>query len=132
MDIKDFKVGQIVFIRLVGNASRGKSGDALIEEWEIVSVGRKLIKAKRKGLGDWAVVTFEKGNYGWNDRFIEKTDCCVDYVMFANRKEIEDEFERERLLAFVSEYFRGYGEKKISLENLRKIAELIKETGLKS
>ena len=60
MDIKDFKVGQNVFVRLTGNASRGKKGDELIEEWEIISVGRKLIKAKRKGWSDTNAVTFEK------------------------------------------------------------------------
>lgn len=127
MDIKDFKVGQTVYVRLVGNASRGKSEDALIEEWEIVSIGRKLIKAKRKGWEDYSAYTFEKRECGWNDRFVEKTDVCVNYVMFYDRKDIDDEIEREKLLASVSEYFRGYGEKKISLENLRKIAELIKE-----
>ena len=126
MDIKDFKVGQIVYIRLTGNASRGKSGDALIEEWEIVSVGRKLIKAKPKGWSDYSAHTFEKRECGWNDRFVEKTDYSVNYVMYTDRQEIEEEFERERLLDFVLAYFRGYGEKKISLENLRKIAELIK------
>lgn len=125
MDIKDFKVGQTVYIRLVGDASRGKSGDALIQEWEIISIGRKLIKAKRKGLSDYFAYNFEKRERGWNDRFVEKTDTCVNYIMFADRKDIDDEMEREKLLASVSEYFRGYGEKKISLENLRKIAELI-------
>ena len=37
MDIKDFKVGQNAFVRLTGNASRGKKGDELIEEWEVIS-----------------------------------------------------------------------------------------------
>ena len=95
MDIKDFKVGQTVYIRLVGNASRGKSGDALIEEWELVSIGRKLIKAKRKGMANCFAYTFEKRECGWNDRFVEKTDTCVNYVMFADRKDIDDEIERE-------------------------------------
>lgn len=125
MDIKNFIVGQTAYIRLVGNASRGKSEYHLIEEWEIIYIGRKLIKAKRKGWPDYSAVTFEKRECGWNDRFIEKTDTCVNYVMFVDRKDIDDEIEREKLLSFVSEYFRGYGEKKISLENLRKIAELI-------
>lgn len=125
MDIKDFKVGQTVYVRLTGNASRGKSGDALIEEWIIVSVGRKLIKAKKKGWSDYLAFTFEKRGNGYNDRFVEKTNTCVDYVLYANRKEIEYELERKRLLFSISEYFRGFGEKNISLENLRKIAELI-------
>ena len=60
MDIKDFKVGQNAFVRLTGNAGKGKSGDELIEEWEVISVGRKLIKAKRMGWSDVCAITFEK------------------------------------------------------------------------
>lgn len=125
MDIKDFKVGQIVYIRLTGNASRGKSEDALIEEWEIVSVGRKLIKAKRKGWSDACAVTFEKREHGYRNMFIEKTDICVNFILYGSKKEIEDELEHEKLLCSISNYFRGYGEKKVSLENLRLIAEMI-------
>ena len=60
MEIKDFKKGQTVYIRLTGNKSRYKSGEELIEEWEIVSVGTKLIKAKKKGWSDSVARTFEK------------------------------------------------------------------------
>lgn len=69
MDIKNFIVGQTVYIRLVGNASRGKSEDSLIEEWEIIYIGRKLIKAKRKGWPDYSAVTFEKKRM-WMERQI--------------------------------------------------------------
>lgn len=127
MDVKDFNVGQTVYIELTGNASRGKSGNSLIEEWEIVSVGRKLIKAKRKGWKDYFAETFEKRENGYNGRFVQKTDCSVNYVLYADRREIEEEFERKELLGTISEYFRGFGDKKISLESLRKIAGLIKE-----
>lgn len=125
MNIKEFSVGQNVYIRLCGNASRGKKDDALIEEWEVVSVGRKLIKAKRKGWSDACAVSFEKREHGYSDKFVEKTNTCVDYILYGSRKEIEDEIERERLLCSISNYFRGYGEKKVSLENLRLIAEMI-------
>lgn len=125
MDIKDFKVGQTVYVRLTGNACRGRSENELIEEWEIIYIGRKLIKAKRKGWHDASAITFEKRDFGYNGRFVEKTVYCVDYILFASRKEIEDEIEREKLLDSISAYFRKYGDKNISLESLRKIAELI-------
>lgn len=128
MDIKDFKVGQNAFVRLTGNASRGKKSDELIEEWEVISVGKKLIKAKRKCWSDVYAVTFEKREYGYNGKFVEKTNTCVDYILHVSREEIEDELEREKLLDYVSNYFRDFGEKRVSLENLRKIVELIKET----
>lgn len=51
MGIKDFKVGQTVYVELTGNASRGKTAEHCIEEWEITSVGRKYIRAGRKSDG---------------------------------------------------------------------------------
>lgn len=51
MGIKDFKVGQTVYVELTGNASRGKTAEQCIEEWEITSVGRKYIRAGRKSDG---------------------------------------------------------------------------------
>ena len=127
MNIKDVKVGQSVYIELTGNACRGKSGAELIEEWEVVSVGRKLIKAKRKGWNDISAITFERREFGFGDHFVEKTDYSVDYIMYANRKDLEDELERRDLLMFVRNYFGGYGEKNISVGALRKIANLIRE-----
>lgn len=73
MNIKDFKVGQTVYVELTGNASRGKTPEQCIEEWEIASVGRKYIKAGKRSDGRiWVEITFEyRENYG---RFEEKTD----------------------------------------------------------
>ena len=49
MDLKDFKVGQTVWVQLTGNEARGKHGDELIEEWEVVTVGKTYIHAKKNG-----------------------------------------------------------------------------------
>lgn len=125
MNIKDYKVGQNVYIRLTGNAGRGKTGEDLIEEWEVLSVGRKLIKAKRKGWRDYSAISFEQKESGYNGQFVEKTNTCVNYIMYESREAIENDLERESLLRKVSNYFNSYGEKKISLESLRIIAELI-------
>lgn len=128
MDIKDFKVGQVVYIKLVGNASRDKSGEELIQEWEIVSVGRKLIKAKRKDWSDMNAITFEKSGGGYDDRFIEKTDCCVNYVMYFSKKEIEDEIEKNELLMSTISFFQNINKReKLSLDSLRQITEIIRK-----
>ena len=63
MDLKDFKVGQTVWIRLTGNAIRGKRGDELIEEWVIDKIGRKYITASKK-TGYPKGNVFEKRGYG--------------------------------------------------------------------
>lgn len=72
MNIKDFKVGQTVYVELTGNASRGKTPEQFIEEWEVTSVGRKYIKACKKESGIFRFeTTFEFQDY--NERFVEKS-----------------------------------------------------------
>lgn len=128
MNIKDFKVGQTVFVELRGNASRGKTTEECIEEWKITSVGRKYIKAGRPSerCGILNETTFErKDEYG---NFVEKTDCCVDYMLYATRKEIEDKQEKSRLFKEISTVFREYGiNNKLTLEQLRKIKRILDE-----
>lgn len=128
MDIKDFKVGQTVYVELTGNASRGKTIEECIEEWGITSVGRKYITAGKRS-EKWGIlgeITFE-----WRDtykRFVQKTKCCVNYVLYATRQEIEDKHERNRLYDEISEAFRGYGTSRdLTLEQLRKIKEILKQ-----
>lgn len=126
MDIKDFKVGQTVWIELTGNASRGKSGNDLIEEWEVVTVGKKYIHAKRKGFG--FPVKFEKREYGYSEKIVQKTDCCVDYILYVSKTELEEELERRTLIDEISIEFRSYGRKdKFSLDQLRRIKAIISE-----
>lgn len=127
MNIKDFKVGQTVYVELTGNASRGKTAEQCIEEWEITSVGRKYIKAGRKLDGRiWAETTFEyRENYGG---FVEKTDCCVDYILYETRQEIERKFEKSKLLNEVESFFRDWNKpKNLSIEQLKRIKEILDE-----
>lgn len=49
MKKEDFKVGQTVWIYLIGNAARGKTEEERIEEWEVTSIGKKYIHAIKKG-----------------------------------------------------------------------------------
>ena len=87
MDLKDFKVGQTVLIRLTGNAIRGKCGDELIEEWVIDKIGRKYITASKK-TGYPKGIIFEKKNCGCEGGFVQKTDYCVDYILYASKAEL--------------------------------------------
>lgn len=120
MNIKDFKAGQTVYVELTGNASRGKESEQCIEEWEITSVGRKYIKAGKRAYGRiWRERTFEyRENY---KRFVEKTDYCVDYILYLTRQEIEEKHEKSRLFREIEQRF-SYGlQRDISLEQLRAI-----------
>lgn len=107
MNIKDFKVGQTVYVELTGNASRGKTMEQCIEEWEITSVGRKYIKAGERSDGRiWGERTFEyRENYG---RFVQKTDCCVNYILYLTKQEIEENTRKADCLMKL-ERFLGIG-----------------------
>lgn len=121
MKLKDFKVGQKVYIRLIGNACRGKHGEELIEEWEVVVVGRKYLTAKNGSREYQFKSPIIHENY-----FVQKTNHCINYILYASREDIEVELEKSRLFREVSEYFRGYGcEKKFTLEQLRQIKGII-------
>lgn len=127
MNIKDFKVGQTVYVELTGNASIGKTAEQCIEEWEITSVGRKYIKAGRKSDGRiWGETTFEyRENY---DRFVQKTDYCADYILYKTRKEIERKFEKSKLLNEVETFSRDWNKpKNLSIEQLKRIKEILEE-----
>lgn len=127
MDLKDFKVGQTVWVQLTGNEARGKHGDELIEEWEVVTVGKKYIHAKKKGYCYPTV--FEKREYGYYEKFVQKTDGCVNYILYASKTELEEELEHSRLFDEISQAFRGFGVKhNFSLEQLRKIKAIISES----
>lgn len=130
MNIKDFKVGQTVYVELTGNASRGKTPEQCIEEWEITYVGRKYIKACKKQSGIFRFeTTFEYNNC--DGRFEEKTDYCINYVLYPKRQEIEEKQEKSRLFWEIEQRF-SYGSKKdISLEQLRAIHGIL-EGGTKN
>lgn len=123
MEIKDFKIGQRVWVKLTGNASRGKSGSDLIEEWEVVSVGRKYVKAKKVGYSHSWGIEFEKR--GYSERFVQKTNACVDYVIYESKQAILDEFEASNLERKICDFFRNCRSKNISLEQLREISKII-------
>lgn len=126
MSIKDFKVGQTVYVELTGNASRGKTPEQCIEEWEVSSVGRKYIKAFKKQNG---IFRFET-TFEYNDcdgRFEEKTDYCINYVLYLTRREIEEKQEKSRLFQEIEQRF-GYGSQRdISLEQLRAIRGILEK-----
>ena len=124
MDLKDFKVGQTVWIRLTGNAIRGKCGDELIEEWVIDKIGRKYITASKK-TGYPRGIIFEKSDYGYEGRFVEKTYYCVDYIMYETEQELRDELEKDKIYRDIRLLFDRFNKNKMTLEQLRSIKKII-------
>lgn len=128
MNIKDFKVGQTVYVELTGNARRGKTAEQCIEEWEITFVGRKYIKARKKENGIFRFeTTFEF--QGYNERFVEKTAYSEkNYVLYAAKQEIEEKREKNRLFREIEEWFRYGSQRDISLEQLWAIHGILDES----
>lgn len=127
MNIKDFKVGQTVYVELTGNASRGKTPEQCIKEWEITSVGRKYIKAGKRSDGRiYGEITFE---YRENDGgFVQKTDRCVNYILYLARQEIEEKHEKNMLLNGIEKFFRDWSKpEKLSIGQLKRIKEILEE-----
>lgn len=128
MNIKDFKVGQTVYVELTGNASGGKTAEQCIEEWEITSVGRKYIEAGKRSerYGIIGKTLFEyRENYG---RFVQKEKYRPDYILYVERQKIERKFEKAKLLNEVESFFRDWSKpKNLSIEQLKRIKEILEE-----
>jgi hypothetical protein len=120
MNIKDFKVGQTVYVELTGSASRGKTPEQCIEEWEITYVGRKYIEALKKGSDPFLFKTV----FEWREEhksFVQKTTHGINYVLYLTRQEIEEKQEKSRLFREIEQRFRYGSQKDIYLEQLRAI-----------
>ena len=115
--ITDFKVGQTAYIELTGNARRAKrTKEELIKECTVESIGRKYVTANG--------IKFKEHDYNYGG-LIEHTSYCIDYVLYPNRKAIEDKLEKEELILSLHSIFTGSRINNLSLDKLRKICEII-------
>lgn len=122
MNIKDFKVGDIAWVGLTGNAARGKKdNDELIEAWTIIKVGRKYITAKPR-IGPER--QFFKNNT--HEGFIEKTNYIVNYVLYKDKQDILDIFETNDITKYLRQLF-VYGRIDLPLDKLRRIKQIVDE-----
>ena len=115
------KVGDKVYLLPSGNATRHIK-DSLVNhiiETEIVSIGRKYV-----------TVNFGKGmkfklDEKYRDGYVEKTEYTCDYYMYESKQKILDVLETNELNSKIKSYFSIDTRKKLSLEQLRKIIEII-------
>lgn len=106
MEIKDFKVGQTVYLRPVGNALRNTDG--AIKEETIETVGKKYLTLKN-------YYRMKFGYYG--DRIRDISEYSANYILYTSLQEIED----EKLNAELSRKVQNY---RFTFEELKKINEL--------
>lgn len=123
LKLSDFNVGQEAYIKKTRNQARHiKDTKDLIIKTKIESIGRKYIITEYS-----SNIKFKETDTS-HEGLIEHTDYCIDYELFPNEQMILDGFEKENLLSFIrSEFYYMQYEDKFSLEQLRRIVNVIKE-----
>lgn len=128
LKITDFKPGDKAYIMLTGNAEQyiqdKNDPEQYVVETTVEKVGRKYLE-----------VSHHRGiqfmEYDTDDRncLKEKTDCCVDYLLYKTREEVINEKKREKYLQQVSSFFGSCFTKKRNLtcEQLERIIAIIEE-----
>jgi hypothetical protein len=113
-------VGQELFMLNIGNAARKR--EQVLLPVKVVAVGRKY----------FTVQTSDKWEHEYQfhiDTWAEKTNYSPCYCLYETAQELEDEKEANALfLAIRKAHFDTYGRVKLSLSQLRKIAEIIELT----
>ena len=124
MELKEFKVGQKVWVRCIGDSARGKTGKELIQEWVVVKIGKKYVYAK-PAESQWTPFVFEIREYAGKIRLVEKTTYAPDYLLYTTRKEIEDEIEAENTCRKLVQFFHQYPERNMTIEQIREIEKIV-------
>ena len=110
-------IGQTVYIKTVGNAAGyGES----VRESKIVSVGRKYFE-----------VGEEKGSR-LNTKFSlednrEVSDYSANWSLYFSEQEIKDEEESNKIVSEIKNKFSTWGRMDLTLDQLRRIKEIIEE-----
>ena len=115
------KVGDKVYLLPSGNATRHIK-DSLanhIIETEIVSIGRKYVT-----VSFWNGMKF-KLDKTYRGGYAEKTEYSCDYYMYESKQKILDMLETNELNSKIKSYFSIDSRNNFSLEQLRKIIEII-------
>ena len=120
LDIKlsDFKVGEKCYVEFTGNASRYKP-NGYYEEWIVSNVSSKYVTSNNR--------KFEEHDNSY-DGLKQKTNFCVDYVIYPNKQMLMDKFETEATYDYIKSKFSGFKRnEKLTLDKIRRIKSIIEE-----
>lgn len=110
------KVGQIVYVKKVGNAARFCKEDELVSEEVVEKVGNKYFYLKDYYRAKFSI-----------ERMCDVSEYSSSCHVYLTRQEIEDEMERDKKLDDIKREFSRYGKMSdISLEVIRQIYMLLK------
>lgn len=128
LKITDFKPGDKVYIMLTRNAERyirdKNDPEQYVVETTVEKVGRKYLEVSR-----YSGVRFMEYETGDRNCLKQKTDCCVDYLLYRTKEEIISEKKREACLQKVSSFFGSCFDRKRTLtcDQLERIIAIIEE-----
>lgn len=92
--IKDFKVEDSVYVEVTGNAARGLPDDieSRVKPATVTKIGKKYVTAK---IDDRTIIQFEETDCNYGGGLIQRTEGCVDYILFKTKQDIYDRYEAE-------------------------------------
>ena len=120
MKKEDFHVGQKVWVYLTNNAARWIKPEERIQEWEVVSVGRKYITVARNRGGSEVRFNADEG-------FLqENPGGGIGYVLFLTEADLRRELWREELR---NEMLSGYHEvlTRLSDQDLQAVSDIFRK-----
>lgn len=115
--VTDFEVGQKVALEVTGNEARRPTyKDVPIREGIVEKVGKKYV----------TVCGMQFLEHPAYIGLREKTDSCVNFVLYPNRQVLEEKLERDETLSSIQEFFRLPNNSiNLSLEQLKDIQKII-------
>ena len=119
--ITDFKVVQKVALEVTGNeARRPNYKDNPIRDGVVEKVGKKYVTVCGRRFEEHPAYVGLR----------EKTDSCVNFVLYPNKQVLEAKLEKDKLLFNIQEFFRHpNNSKELTLNQLKEIQKIITELG---
>ena len=122
MEKKDFYKGQTVWVYLVGNAAlRCPSQEKRVQEWEVLSIGRKYITCCPKEFPEICEAKFSIEN-----NFQEKYDGCINHVLYLSKEDLIRDIRIKESEVLIRKFFRRT-DWTLSYEDTEKIREIIEK-----
>jgi hypothetical protein len=106
--------GQKVFVERIGNCARNRDPDDLVFEGEVEKVGRDYFYLKGFTRSKFSKTTMT-----------EASDYSANYKVYESLQAIEDKNEYNKKLTLIRKTFDSYGRPDLTLDQLRKICEII-------
>ena len=120
MNIKDFSVGQTVYVEVCGDR---ESDPKLMVSAVVKTVGKKYITIDEITDSPYKKFTNDKFGPGHHDRFRDVSEYSPRKAIYFSLQELEDQHESDRLCSLLRD-MRLWG---LSLDQMRRIHAIVSE-----